>query len=54
LADLVVSLTVCGGRPLGSDPVRGTVCVVVKSPQQFGRPFTTWSLSKLGEVKQIG
>jgi len=40
-----------GGRPsrLGP-PVRETVCRVAKTPpQQLGRPFTTWSLSKLAE-----
>jgi hypothetical protein len=31
-------------------PVRETVCRVAKTPpQQLGRPFTTWSLSKLVE-----
>jgi transposase len=48
-----------GGRPPRfGPPVRETVCRVAKTPpQQLGRPFTTWSLSKLveylAEHKQI-
>jgi transposase len=40
-----------GGRPRRFGPVvREIVCRVAKtSPQQLGRPFTTWSLSKLVE-----
>ena len=40
-----------GGRPARfGPPVRETVCRVAKTPpQQLGRPFTTWSLSKLVE-----
>jgi transposase len=40
-----------GGRPPRfGPPVRETVCRVAKTPpQQLGRPFTTWSLSKLVE-----
>ena len=40
-----------GGRPRGSAPsARELVCRVAKTPpQQLGRPFTTWSLSKLVE-----
>src|SRR5215217_6351311 len=40
-----------GGRPVRfGPPVRETVCRVAKTPpQQLGRPFTTWSLSKLVE-----
>jgi transposase len=40
-----------GGRPRRFGPaVREIVCRVAKaSPQQLGRPFTTWSLSKLAE-----
>jgi transposase len=38
-----------GGRPRRIGPaVRETVCRVAKTPpQRLGRPFTTWSLSKL-------
>ena len=38
-----------GGRPVRFGlPVRETVCRVAKiPPQRLGRPFTTWSLSKL-------
>lgn len=48
-----------GGRPPKfGPPVRETVCRVAKTPpQNLGRPFTTWSLSKLveylGEAKRI-
>jgi transposase len=44
-----------GGRPSRfGPPVRETVCRVAKTPpQQLGRPFTTWSLSKLVEYKSI-
>src|SRR5262245_16643850 len=40
-----------GGRPPRfGRPVRETVCRVAKTPpQQLGRPFTTWSLTKLTE-----
>jgi transposase len=40
-----------GGRPRRfGPPVRETVCRVAKTPpQKLGRPFTTWSLSKLVE-----
>src|SRR3954454_4507187 len=40
-----------GGRPKRfGPPVRETVCRVAKTPpQELGRPFTTWSLSKLVE-----
>jgi transposase len=40
-----------GGRPPRFGPrVRETVCRVAKTPpQRLGRPFTTWSLSKLVE-----
>jgi len=40
-----------GGRPKRfGPPVRETVCRVAKTPpQRLGRPFTTWSLSKLVE-----
>ena len=40
-----------GGRPPRfGPPVRETVCRVAKTPpQKLGRPFTTWSLSKLVE-----
>jgi transposase len=40
-----------GGRPARfGPPVRERVCRVAKTPpQQLGRPFTTWSLSKLVE-----
>jgi transposase len=40
-----------GGRPRRIGPaVRETVCRVAKTPpQELGRPFTTWSLSKLVE-----
>jgi len=40
-----------GGRPRRFGPlVREIVCRVAKTPpQQLGRPFTTWSLSKLVE-----
>ena len=40
-----------GGRPKRfGPPVRETICRVAKTPpQQLGRPFTTWSLSKLVE-----
>ena len=40
-----------GGRPRRFGPVvRELVCRVAKTaPQQLGRPFTTWSLSKLAE-----
>ena len=40
-----------GGRPKQfGPPVRETVCRIAKTPpQQLGRPFTTWSLSKLVE-----
>jgi transposase len=40
-----------GGRPRRfGPPVRETVCRVAKTPpQQLGRPFTTWSLTKLVE-----
>ncbi|MFD1531667.1 helix-turn-helix domain-containing protein [Pseudonocardia aurantiaca] len=40
-----------GGRPRRFGPaVRELVCRVAKTPpQQLGRPFTTWSLSKLVE-----
>src|ERR1700704_815744 len=40
-----------GGRPARLGPgVRETVCRVAKTPpQEVGRPFTTWSLSKLVE-----
>ncbi|HEY0692863.1 MAG TPA: IS630 family transposase [Kribbella sp.] len=40
-----------GGRPARFGPrVRETVCRVAKTPpQEVGRPFTTWSLSKLVE-----
>jgi transposase len=48
-----------GGRPRRFGPVaREIVCRVAKTPpQQLGRPFTTWSLSKpvehLGEYHRI-
>ncbi|MFK4086952.1 transposase [Kribbella sp. NPDC020789] len=40
-----------GGRPKRfGPPVRETVCRVAKTPpQRLGRPFTTWSLTKLAE-----
>jgi transposase len=40
-----------GGRPARfGPPVRESVCRVAKTPpQRLGRPFTTWSLSKLVE-----
>ena len=40
-----------GGRPARFGPsVRETVCRIAKTPpQQLGRPFTTWSLTKLVE-----
>ena len=40
-----------GGRPRRFGPVvREVICRVAKTPpQQLGRPFTTWSLSKLVE-----
>jgi transposase len=40
-----------GGRPRRFGPtIRKTVCQVAKSPpQRLGRPFSTWSLSKLVE-----